>query len=361
MLRFETFDDPDSGSPTLGQLPLYVEPKEDEVLLSWLLRLATRLQVSLHTLVRAAFWIDDRRERSQWWRRPEPQMLSRIAAKTGICLERLRRMTFETWSPVYRDDEASDRFSAERYRTEAPRQQGFRYVLCEQCLAADATSYLRLPWAIGWVAACPEHGNIMTARCQRCRAKLRIGRTSSIARFTPATCVHCGNDLRYGLQQSAHPSVMRLQNVLLEGKRQGATELAGIGCLSWREVVAFADVVLGMFWTDMAPAEQQRSYSLFLKECGISGAGLEGSRYADLAFFAWLTESWPQGTGPRIAMDMMTRWLSNKPNRIFRHLGVNWSDPWNPGPHEIPEQIRQRFRQLLEAPGATLVGPNSTN
>ena len=49
MLQFETFDDPDSGSPALRQLPLYVEPKEGEVLLSWLLRLATRLQVSLHT------------------------------------------------------------------------------------------------------------------------------------------------------------------------------------------------------------------------------------------------------------------------------------------------------------------------
>jgi len=154
---------------------------------------------------------------------------------------------------------------------------------------------------------------------------------------------------------------MRLQHALLEAKRQGRTELAGIGRLSWMEVVAFADVVLGMFWTDTTLAEQQRSYSLFLKECEISDTHLHGSRYTDLAFFAWLTESWPHGRGPQIAMDMIARWLSNKPNRIFRHLGVNWSDPWNPSPHEIPEQIRRRLRQLLEAPGATLVRPNSTN
>jgi hypothetical protein len=148
---------------------------------------------------------------------------------------------------------------------------------------------------------------------------------------------------------------------LLEGKRQGTTEISGIGRVNWMQVVALADVVLGMFWTDVTPAEQQRVYSLFQKEYEISEARLCITRYCDLAFFAWLTESWPHGTGPQIAMDMLARWLSNKPNRIFRHLGVNWSDPWNPGPHQIPEQIRERLRQLLEAPGATLICQNPGN
>lgn len=354
MLQFETFDDP-QGGPDLRQLPLYVEPKENELLLSWLLRLARRLQISLHTLVRAGFWIDDRRERSEWWRRPEPQMLSRIGAKTGISFERLRAMTFGSWSPAYRDDEASDRFSAERFRAEAPRRQGFRYVLCEECLQAHATPYLRTPWAIGWVTVCPEHASIMTAQCPKCRAKLRIGRPSSVARFSPATCVQCGNDLRYGLHEPAHPAVVRLQHALLEGKRCGTTELAGIGRVSWMELVALVDIVLGMFWTDATPPEQQRGYALFRKEYEISQTQLFSTRYCDLAFLAWLTGGWPQGSGPQIAIEMLARWLSDKPNRIFRHLGVNWSDPWNPGPHQIPQQIRARLQQLLEAPCATVV------
>lgn len=353
MLQFETFDDPE-GAQGLKQFPLYVEPNQDEVLVSWLLRLATRLQVSLHTLVRAGFWINDRRERSEWWRRPEPQMLSRIAAKTGISLDRLRAMTFEGFSPVYRDDEASDRFSAARFRAEAPRRLGFRYVLCEQCLEAAAAPYLRTPWAIGWLAVCPEHASIMTAHCQKCRAKLRIGQPSSLTRFSPTTCVQCENDLRYGLHEPAHPAVIRCQHAFLEAKRHGTTELAGIGRMGWMEAMAFADVVLGMFWTDATPAERQRAYALFRKEYEISEARLFSTRYCDLAFLAWLTDGWPHGTGPQIAMDLLARWLSDKPNRIFRHLGVNWSDPWNPGPHQIPEAIRERLRQLLEAPGATL-------
>lgn len=353
MLHFETFDDPEAGSG-LRRLPLYVEPKEDEILLSWLLRLATRLQVSLHTLVRGGFWIDDRRERAEWWRRPEPQMLSRIGAKTGISLGRLREMTFRRWTPVYRDDEASERFSAERFRAQAPRRLGFRYVLCERCLEAAATPYLRTPWAVGWVAVCPEHSTIMTARCPKCRAKLRIGQPSSVARFSPATCAQCANDLRYGLHEPAHPAVARLQQALLEGKRHGVTELAAIGHMRWMEVLAFVDVVLGMFWTDAAPAQQQQVHALFRKDYEISEMRLFSTRYCDLAFLAWLTEGWPYGSGPQIAMDMIACWLSDKPNRIFRHLGVNWSDPWNPGPHQIPDQIRERLRQLLDAPRATL-------
>ena len=39
-------------------------------------------QVSLHTLVRAVVDEDGpARARAQWWRRPEPQMLSRIGAE----------------------------------------------------------------------------------------------------------------------------------------------------------------------------------------------------------------------------------------------------------------------------------------
>jgi hypothetical protein len=148
---------------------------------------------------------------------------------------------------------------------------------------------------------------------------------------------------------------------LLQGKRQGTTELTGIGRLSWMEVVAFTDVVLGMFWTDTTAAEQQRRHSLLRKEFEISEIHHPDSRYTDLAFLAWLTESWPHGRGPQIAMDMLTRWLSDKPNRIFRHLGVDWSDPWNPGPHQIPVPIRDRLRQLLEAPRATLISPNPAN
>ena len=35
-----------------------------------------------------------------------------------------------------------------------------------------------------------------------------------------------------------------------------ALQLAGIGCLSWRELVALADVMLGILWTTLTGDEQ---------------------------------------------------------------------------------------------------------
>jgi hypothetical protein len=51
--------------PSRPQLPLYVEPAPGEALLSWLLRLANRLQVSLHTLASYSFGIEDRPGRTR--------------------------------------------------------------------------------------------------------------------------------------------------------------------------------------------------------------------------------------------------------------------------------------------------------
>ncbi len=53
-------------------LPLHVAPLAEESLFSWLERLASRLQVSFHTLASHSFGIDDRTGRTVWWHRPHP-------------------------------------------------------------------------------------------------------------------------------------------------------------------------------------------------------------------------------------------------------------------------------------------------
>ena len=63
VLRFEPIDDALRPAPRPARrppLPLYVEPAAEEALISWLLRLATRLGVSFHVLASEAFGIDDR-------------------------------------------------------------------------------------------------------------------------------------------------------------------------------------------------------------------------------------------------------------------------------------------------------------
>ena len=107
---------PAPGPTPKHPLPFYVEPLHEEALFSWLMRLVTRMGVSMHALASCSFGIDDRYGHSRWWSRPHPWLLMRISERTDVGIARLRPITFEAFQPVYRDDEASARFAGRRFR-----------------------------------------------------------------------------------------------------------------------------------------------------------------------------------------------------------------------------------------------------
>jgi hypothetical protein len=353
VLPSEAFDAPASlpvsRSSTIRELPLYVDPLPGEALLSWLLRLARRLNLSMHALSHEAFGIDDRSGHSHWWSRPNPWLLKRISDRTGVTIERLRSMTLAKWMPVYREDEDSHRFGGPRFVSICPDYRLRRLAVCAQCLEEDPEPYLRLWWLIGWVAVCPRHATILVARCAWCRAHVRTARLSNVTPFAPRDCVSCGRNLQDGVCWLAHLSLVRLQGSLLEGKRQGVTTLDGIGRLSWPATVAFIDVMLGAYWrvldfdeqesiraqheqSDVAPSLADRAYD---------------TRYGSLQFLAWLLEGWPNSTGPRTARNLLARGLDERANRIFRHLRDDWTNPRSSEASDIEPDIRSRLRDLL--------------
>jgi hypothetical protein len=370
VLQFEAIEAtavrPASRPTRRPPLPLHVEPAPEEALFSWLLRLATRLGVSLHVLARESFGIDDRSGRTHWWCRPHPWVLARISERTGVGVARLRRMTFEGFEPVYRDDEASARFAGRRYDTIAPQWRAYRFAVCGQCLEADAKPYLRTPWLIGWMALCPHHGTILIERCKACHASLRVAPFATAASFSPTTCTRCAESLLGGCYSPAHPSVARMQAALLRGKCEGITELDGLGRLTWKEMVALADVLIGMVWTGLTLAEQEQIFLSYTSDPLNEPRGEDGiydRRHGSLQFLAWLTEGWPDGPGAKVGQSMLIRWmtadgnrgmlidwLTANRNRLCRHLRPPWADHWSAGPNNFEPPIQQRLRALAGAP-----------
>ena len=331
-------------------LPLSVKPLPDEALLSWLLRLATHLDLSMHELAQDGFGVVDYSAHSNWWRRPRLEVLERIQARTGVDVEDLRRMTCAPWA-VYRKDEVTERFCGRIYEFTAPTKRMLRWAVCRQCLVSDPVPYLRLSWLIGWFAVCPDHGAILVDRCAACGAKPCAAPFRSKARFSPLTCGRCGEPLE-GYDRPACPSVARLQAALRQGKWTRTTELDGIGRLSWRETVVLADVVLGMFWTNTTWAERSGLWSQFMDEAGefeFAERSVAYARYGSLEFLSWFLTGWPHSAGSGVAMDFLARWLSAKRSRISRHLLRTWADPCEAGRHEINPRIRERLRALYEA------------
>lgn len=336
-------------SPAIRELPLHVDPLPDEALLSWLLRLARRLNLSMHVLAHEAFGIDDRGGYSEWWRRPNPWLLKRISDRTGVGIEILRRMTLAKWGPVYREDEDSHRFAGPRFVSIAPDYRVRRHAVCAECLEEDAEPFLRLWWMVGWVAVCPRHTTVLIARCAWCRGQVRTARLSGAIPFAPRNCTSCGENLRDGVCWLAHPSVIRLQGMLLEGKLHGAATLPGIGRLGWSETVALIDLLFGVYWR-VLDYDEQESIRTQHEESDLGPCLADrayDTRYGSLQFLAWLLEGWPHSTGARTARDFLARGLDQLANRIFRHLRVDWTKSRSPQANEIEPYIRDRLRELL--------------
>lgn len=356
MLQFEPNDLVYRPAPRPAKrppLPLYVEPAAEEALLSWLLRLATRLGVPFHVLAREAFGIDDRSGHTRWWSRPHPWTLARIGERTGVSVARLRSMTFTGLEPAYRDDEAPARFAGRRYDSRGRERRTCRFAVCRRCLEQDATPYIRTSWLLGWVAVCPHHGIILIERCKACGASLRVAPFTTAAFFSPATCVRCGSDLLDGRDRPAHPAAVRMHTAMLRGKQTGVTELEGLGRFTWKEIVALIDVLVGMVWTDLTLAEQEEVFLSYTSD-PLTKPRAEDAvydcRHASLQFLAWLTKRWPESPGARIGQSMLIRWLTADRNRLCRHLRPPLADPWTAGADNFEPSIRERLRVLTGAP-----------
>lgn len=333
------------------QLPLYLVPKQDEALVSWMMRLAGRLGVSMDTLSEQAFGQKKSTTARHWWLRPDPWMLGRVADKTGVMVPMLRRLTVQRWAPKYRDDEATERFAGRRYRQCSGEPKIRSWVVCNECLKECETPYLKLEWMIGWLAVCPTHQTVLANRCERCHTKFRFASTKADTKALPFRCTKCGTPWGSDGTFTAQPNVLNLQNALLIGKREGVTELLGIGELKWTETVALIDALLGSFWKDTSFDERHHIY----REYEYATLHLERAesspfhcRYGALSFLACLLEDWTSDAGCEgFGKLLLSRALEAKHQLISLHLGAQFLRAPNSLPDNISSQTRDRLWQLV--------------
>jgi TniQ len=318
-------------------------------LLSWLLRLATRLGVSFHTLATECFGVDDRLGHTHWWRRPRPGVLKRIASRTGIGLTRLHQMTLHGWQPSYRDDEVSARFTGQHFDSNAAMWRRYCWAVCGSCLEGDTTPYLRNAWLMGWLAVCPHHTAILLERCHACGLHLRAASLATTTSFSPAICKRCGTNLLGGPRRSADPAVTRIQTALLYAKQQGITELGGLGQLSWKQVVSLADVLIGMIWTELTQADREDILLIYALDQETPLEGIHDSRHESLKLLAWLVEGWPKSAGARVAQSILVRWSMLTLNQLDLLPPALYSSQWIAGPNQFEPSIRHWLQTLANA------------
>ncbi len=333
------------------QLPFYIEPLADEGLLSWLLRLATRLRVPMHTLAYSSFGVDDRSGHTRWWIRPHPWLLARINERTGVPVIRLRKMTLSGCQPVYRDDEANGRFCGRRYEVLPPNRRLFRFAVCGACIEEDERPYLRGPWLIGWTAVCAKHNVQLIERCEHCRAGLRVGPWTTTVAFAPGRCIRCGAEIRVFVDVPADSAASALQQMMLSAKFDGHMDIPGLGKLMWRDFVALADILISGVWKWSTTDERARVIGLYTESLvdDPHGRDVYGGRHDSLQFLAWLLDGWPHGVGPQVAQEMLRRWLFGDREFASFHLPSEWAGKGGVETYAIGPEVRTRVQEIYAA------------
>ena len=278
-----------------------VAPLPDEALASWLLRFAQPFSIAPDALLLG----DGERDLTRhpdWWRKPNPLIVTALARGTGVSRERIRSLSFVDWPDDGHADAVPERFSRQRFTSERPTHQPRRIGVCPDCLAEDEVPYVRRIWTIGWLAACPTLGTVLVRACPECGAKQRLPAVSDAAHFAPDRCARCSHRLAGAKSILAADPVLRFQRRILDGRPGGMVELPEIGKISWPVAVALFDALLGAVWIDTKPTARNVLFARIARDLGTAPLDERADGYQGLAILAWMLDAWPTRTQAALAM-----------------------------------------------------------
>lgn len=158
--------------------PAHPKPLPDELLSSWIVRIAAANGVKLNTLTRQLFG----RDLTPWNRdidRQAPEWLLKvICAQTGTPQER----AYGTTLLGYQGRLFPKRFLSGQLRWILPvkglgtTRLGYGVQYCPKCLAEGQEPYFRRAWRVGFYTFCPEHLVMLHDACPECGAAVALHR-----------------------------------------------------------------------------------------------------------------------------------------------------------------------------------------
>lgn len=182
--------------------PAHPKPLPDELLTSWIVRVAEANGAKLQSLCWNLFGND----RSPWNRDADraapPWLIKTFSEHTGTPLKDVYQTTLATYR--------GHLFPIDRFRGQlrwvlpihgyGMQREGFGLQFCAQCLAEDAVPYFRKTWRLAMFTFCPKHQVMLHDACPRCGTWVAFHRRDfgvELAEVKPICCCYaCGFDFR---------------------------------------------------------------------------------------------------------------------------------------------------------------------
>ena len=213
--------------------PFHMSPKDDELLSSWLVRLARAHSLRLHTFCDIAW------PRRPIWNRDidrsaDEHVFEVLSEKTATPLVRVRQTTLGAYEGVFferHDPNAITNWILPiGVYHRARRQFGLQF--CPVCLRKDPDPFFRRHWRLAFVTMCSSHAVSLLDRCPQCGAAVAFHRLG-IDATSITLCAACGFDLRRSRTSrisNAHSlCLVRAQRRWLMAERCGYVQVRTIG------------------------------------------------------------------------------------------------------------------------------------
>ena len=183
--------------------PVHPRPQHDELLSSWMIRIARGNGYKIHDFYAEFFG----RARQIWTREVDHHapawLIKALCERTGQSVERIRGMTlrtYESYAFEIFNETGNTRWIMPvgvYHRTRRAHGQQF----CPVCLDEDDLPYLRRQWRLSLAAACLRHRILLQDRCAACGKPVVAHRADTAARSNSRghlglhRCVFCRSDL----------------------------------------------------------------------------------------------------------------------------------------------------------------------
>ncbi|MDW7646484.1 MAG: TniQ family protein [Desulfuromonadales bacterium] len=182
--------------------PIHLKPQPDELLSSWLVRLARAHHIRLHSFCDIAW------PKKQIWNRDidksvDSEILETLSSRTATPIKRVRETTlwkYEGWLYEKHNPLGNTHLILPIgvfHRT----HKRFGLQFCPLCLAEDLDPFFRCRWRLSIVTVCEKHKIILWDRCPECEEPIAFHR-ASLDDSSITFCWRCRFDLRNALAQT---------------------------------------------------------------------------------------------------------------------------------------------------------------
>lgn len=229
-------------------LPVHIKPKDDELLSSWLVRLAAAHGVMPYRFwskvwPKALFW-----RKSKTDQQDDMEFLSFLSEKTGTPLERVLSTTLTEFCGLLYQKSLTNGYKSwimPQGDLRLAKNKHFSLHFCPLCLQEDETPYFRRSWRLSFFLICPAHKVLLLDRCSHCNEAvnfyMNISREPVCSFDSFIKCYNCQISLR-----DTNLAALNFQ--------------AGVGELTFQ---TFLVDVLMLGWADILPTGTVHSYPFF--------------------------------------------------------------------------------------------------